>query len=688
MEIVPLCPFEAGAFLWEAEPGQPSLTIVVKGTFTLAPGELRVAPAQDPLGEERHLEDSALASLHWPGDFAPVKRRVDVTAVGHAYAPGGRAVESLVARLTVGDLDKAVRVTGDRAWTRDPNLQLVPGPPAPFVRMPLRYERAALSADNPVGFDRGAPAKAGSVAAPNLEREGASGFPCFGPISPQWRSRRRMLDESAMFWAYGVARAPREGAPPIGPAPPRFDFSFFNAAPPDQQIDLLRAGTPLVLDHLHPEHARLEARVPSMRPQVFRVPPQGVGTGRVEEIILRCDTLWIDTDRSVLVLTWRGLADAAGGPTNVGTLVVDADPEGKKLRWDRVEKRLAEVRPPTLRLPSGGMSVKPAPRAEAAAVGPDPLAVRYDGRAKPPEGPPGARAEVMTQALGPDGLVPESLRDDPTNPLDPPTRERLGPIGPPAHKGAGATIPMAPARVPPPPIAAPRPVMDQARPRPVPPPRLAAPPVAPERPAPPVAPEKPAPVSTEKPEPSRPIMILGAAPRPALGRPPPPVEAPNQLSTKAIRVAPPREAGPALRKDLDVARYGTICAELAHKGDDRAAVLKAHLLTEPAWAIVDQHWKKAIAQETEEGGRALLIAFDEAYLAAQQRLGKPVGVAEYARILVGIERGEVGRVLADLALELGDLMRLQRVWTKRLADSPELSAELTRAVEDARRTMV
>jgi hypothetical protein len=192
-------------------------------------------------------------------------------------------------------------------------------------------------------------------------------------------------------------------------------------------------------------------------------------------------------------------------------------------------------------------------------------------------------------------------------------------------------------------------------------------------------------------------MVLGAAKppnapaKPAVGKPPPPVGEPSQLAARPP--APPRppaarDPGPALRKDLGIERYGTICAELAHKGADRAAVLKAHLLTEPAWQLVDQHWKRALAQETEEGERALQLAFDEAYLAAQQRLGHPVGVPEYARILIGIERGEVGRVLGDLGLELGDLMRVQRVWTKRLAESSDLGVALAHAVDEARRTMV
>jgi hypothetical protein len=45
----------------------------------------------------------------------------------------------------------------------------------------------------------------------------------------------------------------------------------------------------------------------------------------------------------------------------------------------------------------------------------------------------------------------------------------------------------------------------------------------------------------------------------------------------------------------------------------------------------------------------------------------------------------VGRVLVELELQLSDLMRLQRVWTRKLAEAPKLAAELSRAVEAARK---
>jgi hypothetical protein len=71
-------------------------------------------------------------------------------------------------------------------------------------------------------------------------------------------------------------------------------------------------------------------------------------------------------------------------------------------------------------------------------------------------------------------------------------------------------------------------------------------------------------------------------------------------------------------------------------------------------------------------------------VATLERLGKRIGVHEYARILVGIERGEVGGVLASLELALSDLVRIQRVWAKRLAETPPLGVEVEKAVDAIR----
>ncbi len=670
IDVVSLTPFPAGTLVWEAQPGQLSLTVIVKATFTLAPGDASIAREQDPLCEERHWDDNGLASLRWPGDFAPSKRGVDVMLVGHAYAPQGEPAASLVARLGVGDWIKAVRVTGDRPWaggndSRDSRLQA--GPPAPFQRLPLRYERAALSADNPIGMDTHAllaQAAPGAPALPNLEiADGGEGAPCFGPMAATWRARRRLLDEAATLWAYGVARDPRQGGPPPGAAPSRIDFAFFNAAPAEQQIDLLRPGTPIVLENLHPTHARLTTRLPAIRPQVFRVPPPDTPRARVEEIIVRADTLWIDTDRGVAVVVWRGLADVGRSADGIGRVVVAADPLGKKLRWEQVEKRLGERPASTQRLRADG-----APLDEDTDVdpSPDPLALRHDTvKGQHVSEPEIAEiTEVSEERLGLP-LVPPSrprppltsseLEDAPTNPLESgapsPTSRR-------DDERTQALPALSPARSP----------VSRRAPVVLPSPRGAPPPVGAEPPS-------------SRPNSARPIMAMGSPlGRPSLGSRGGAPDVPSPVP----RPIPARGPGPVLRKDLTVQRCAEISAALAQKGADRAAVLRAHLLTEPAWAMIDQHWKKALEGEAATGGHALTELFDDAYVGAQERLQRRLEVAEYARLQVGVERGEVGGVLADLELTLGDLMRLQRVWGRRVAASPQLAASFARALEKAR----
>ncbi|MFS8069170.1 MAG: DUF2169 domain-containing protein, partial [Byssovorax sp.] len=141
-----------------------------------------------------------------------------------------------------------------------------------------------------------------------------------------------------------------------------FDFAFYNAAPRDQQIDLLRHSATVVLENLHREHARFVVKLPHVRPRTFLVSREGE---RSLEIALRCDTLWIDTDRALMSLSWRGLV-GLGTPEAEGleTLVVAAESKGKELRFKHIQRMLRD-----------GISVS---HDEDLAGETHPLAVRHD----------------------------------------------------------------------------------------------------------------------------------------------------------------------------------------------------------------------------------------------------------------------------------------------------------------------
>ncbi|HMY20584.1 MAG TPA: DUF2169 domain-containing protein, partial [Polyangium sp.] len=83
----------------------------------LAPGTSQLADVQEePFDDDGFWDDDPQRSLYAPSDLVPVKPRADVLLVGHAFAPGGRPVRSLVARFVVGDVDKRIEVWCDRVF--------------------------------------------------------------------------------------------------------------------------------------------------------------------------------------------------------------------------------------------------------------------------------------------------------------------------------------------------------------------------------------------------------------------------------------------------------------------------------------------------------------------------------------------------------------------------------------------
>jgi hypothetical protein len=335
LHVTLLCPFTAGTVVWQAQTGAWTLTVCVKGTFKLTPGrEMDLCDVQEPVAGDRHVGDDPRASLYAPSDLVPYKTRTDVLLVGSAFAPAMRPVEALVARIAVGDLDKSLGVIGDRVWIEGPEGP-EPSAPALFTAMPLGYERAARAADNPVGFDLTRPPVLGALALPNLEAAddeiGVGRTVGFGPVPPAAPSRRSLLSAEGAAW---IERGRR------GPAPAGFDFAYHNAAPRDQQLDVIRTGATLVLENLSREHARLETRLPTVRAKAFLVPAD---IERGLEIPLRCDTVWIDTDRGVVSLSWRGFVTVDSPHEEaLGSLVVAAESKGREVGYTQIMRLLRD----------------------------------------------------------------------------------------------------------------------------------------------------------------------------------------------------------------------------------------------------------------------------------------------------------------------------------------------------------
>ncbi|WP_438035925.1 DUF2169 family type VI secretion system accessory protein [Sorangium sp. So ce204] len=321
MHVSSACQLPVASKLWRPRPGAFALTIVCKATFALRPGTSPLAAVQvNPFEADVAWEDGR-GSLRAASDLAPFKRRVDVVVVGHAHAPRGEPVTSLVARVAVGETRKAVEVHGDRWWMPDGSFTKA----APFTRMPLRWERAAGGPGtwNPAGLPESvSPDAAGPRPAPNLTPVGAALRSAIGPIppaglgpiAPAWPERSAHLGRHA-----AVFRHDRWAEQPL---PADIDAAYFNVAPADQQANQVRAGERIELEHLHPAHPHLTTALEEVTP-LATVRRAG---GAPQELQLRCDIVVIDTDAAICTLTWRAIVHLAH-PSEEGAVIVTAGPQ-------------------------------------------------------------------------------------------------------------------------------------------------------------------------------------------------------------------------------------------------------------------------------------------------------------------------------------------------------------------------
>ncbi|MFS8070441.1 MAG: DUF2169 domain-containing protein, partial [Byssovorax sp.] len=114
-------------------------------------------------------------------------------------------------------------------------------------------------------------------------------------------------------------------------------------APPEQQMEMLSLTAQIVLDRLTPG-GRLTTRLPGIRPRVFVIPESGFGPLRPpDEVILRCDTIWIDADRCLAMLTWRGVIPLLPGALAAAALVLALDQGDRKKTWAKALTQLDDA---------------------------------------------------------------------------------------------------------------------------------------------------------------------------------------------------------------------------------------------------------------------------------------------------------------------------------------------------------
>ena len=268
-------------------------------------------------------------SVRIEADTAPFKPRTDVVVVGQAHAPGGDPVRQLDVSLRIGRiLREVVRVFGDRQWFFPSRMAVVPRitDTAPFVQMPLVYERAfggmdykasKWCASNFIGkgfIGRKSKESVDRKPLPNLEHprdliQSWDDQPQpvgFGFYRKDWQPRSGYA---------GSLEGQEDGDEEFG-LPSDFQFDFFNGAHPRLQVPEELSGTEQVeLRHFTPDEYR-QFSLPGLHPQVAVTrgsAPEPASedapatqSTESEALPMRLDTLVILPDEEQFYLVWRG----------------------------------------------------------------------------------------------------------------------------------------------------------------------------------------------------------------------------------------------------------------------------------------------------------------------------------------------------------------------------------------------
>jgi len=281
------------------------LTVAVKCVFLLKhDGAMLQDEPAECVGDDYADGKDGRKWLVYPSDFSLFKPRADVLLVGTSYATGGRPVTQQDAVIKVGHFRKTVRVVGNRVWQRRFLFRSRPSDPLSFESMPIVYERAyggPKVKTNPAGLGNR------DIHLPNIEsptklirsRRDRPPPASFGPVAPDWEPRRSKVGSYKGKWL--KKRWPW--------FPEDFDWSYFNAAPADQQIEgYLRGDEELEFQNLHPQHSVYHSRLPGLRARAFLQIEMPEEQPEFREVKLNLDTLWINMDSEKLVLVWRGLS--------------------------------------------------------------------------------------------------------------------------------------------------------------------------------------------------------------------------------------------------------------------------------------------------------------------------------------------------------------------------------------------
>ena len=253
------------------------------------------------LAQERLDEDETV-------DLGIPKPCAEFLVSGRAFAHNATDFGCCAVRARVGDLEKALIVSGNRHWHdgRASAAEPVDGTPLDWKHT---YGGQGYE-ENPVGTGLSRD-ESGRLPLPNveplegrIERPGDEGTPVsFGPVSPVRPRRFSRVGGFDPSWL-------ENGFPGL---PDTLDPHFFNTASEDQWLvgqTELPPGLDYELWNWHPEHACLSGNLPSWRARCFIVrgdADTAVTPDSLEEVAMRCTTVWFFPEQERMLLVYHGV---------------------------------------------------------------------------------------------------------------------------------------------------------------------------------------------------------------------------------------------------------------------------------------------------------------------------------------------------------------------------------------------
>jgi hypothetical protein len=316
MEIINGTPFKLDAQQALDKSGRRILVVMVKGTYAFPDQDAQVpqpAAVQLPfLAADSFEGEPGFSAPLFESDYATQKPRCDVLVHAHAHAPGQVPVRELDVAFRLGACEKWARVVGDRHW--EAGLTGVgPGAPEPFIDMPITYGRAyggscelrgqvCAHPANPVGRGFAGPHGEADLRGSPLPNVEAPGEPVsvrgghyrpwsFGPIGRSWQPRLPLAGTYDERWKQEVF--------PL--LPEDFDPRYFQAAPPDQQIDYPRGGEEVRLLNLHPQRPHIHFVLPPLEMPLAVLDVQR----KLHLLDAVADSVTLDVQAGRVIVVWR-----------------------------------------------------------------------------------------------------------------------------------------------------------------------------------------------------------------------------------------------------------------------------------------------------------------------------------------------------------------------------------------------